>query len=106
MTTKTTKTRHRRSAEDVIADLQAKIEAVRTRAATREAKAAPEGKAFVAAVRAIDKATRVATEAGSKELVSALEAARAVLAPAVVSLGLRIPEQAKRVRRRKETEAA
>jgi hypothetical protein len=38
--------------------------------------------------------------------VKALEAARAALAPAIVSLGLRLPAQAKRGGRRKKVEAA
>lgn len=41
------------------------------------------------------------TEAGNRDLVHALEAARAALAPAIVSLGLRIPEKAGRGSRRK-----
>lgn len=51
---------------------------------------------------ALDKAGgRVANEAGNGDLVKALEAARAALAPAIVSLGLRIPQKAKRGRKRK-----
>ena len=57
------------------------------------------------AVRAIEKAGRVAQDAGNADLVKALEAARAALAPAIVGLGIRIPEKAKRGRRKK-SEAA
>lgn len=52
-------------------------------------------------MRAIDKAGRVAAEAGNGELVKALDAARAALAPAIVGLGLRLPEKTQRGRRRK-----
>ena len=95
------KTRIRRTPEQMIADLEAKIAAVKDRAARREAKATPEGTALIAAVRAIDKATRVAGEAGNRDIVSALESARAALAPGIVGMGLRIPEAKKRGRRRK-----
>ena len=55
----------------------------------------PEGQALILAVRALDKAGRVAIEAGNQEVASALEAARAALAPMIVSLGIRIPEKAR-----------
>ena len=100
-----TKTYTKRTPEQMIADLEAEIAAVRARAAAKaaaqEAKSTPEGVAFLAAVKAIDKATRVATEPRHRELVQALEAARAALAPSIVSLGLRIPEKTKRARKRK-----
>jgi hypothetical protein len=95
------KTRNRRSADQIVADLQAEIDRVKARAAAKQAKATPEGHALIVAVRAIDKAGRAATEAGNQEVAAALEAARAALAPAIVGLGLRIPEKAKRGRKRK-----
>ena len=98
-------TKHRRSSDEMVADLEAEIARVKERAAAKEAKGTPEGQALIVAVRAIDKAGRVATEAGNQGVASALEAARAALAPAIVGLGLRIPEKAKRGRRKK-TEAA
>ena len=52
-------------------------------------------------MRAIEKVARVAAEAGNKEVGAALEAAHAALAPAIVGLGLRIPEKAQRGRRKK-----
>lgn len=91
----------KRSPEQMISDLEAEIERVKARAIAKEAKAQPEGKALIVAVRALDKAARVAADAGNKEVMSALEGARAALAPAIVGLGLRIPEKAKRGRRKK-----
>ena len=100
-----TKTYARRSPEQQIADLEAEIAAVKARAAAKaaaqEAKSTPDGVAFLAAVKAVDKATRVATEAGNHELVQVLESARAALAPAIVGMGLRLPAKASRGRKRK-----
>ena len=48
-----------------------------------------------------NKAARVAAEAANDELIKVLDAARSTLAPAIVGLGLRIPEKAKRGRKRK-----
>jgi len=99
------KTRNRRSPDQMVADLEQEIARVKARAAAKEAKATPEGQALILAVRAIEKAGRVANEAGNGELAQALEAARAALAPVIVGLGLRLPEKARRGRRKK-TEAA
>lgn len=100
-----TKTYTRRSAEERIRDLEAQIEAVKRRAAAKEAaaevKGSPDGVAFVAAVKAADKAIRVAGERGNDAMVRALEAARAPLAEHLVSMGLRLPDPKSRRRRRK-----
>ena len=61
-----------------------------------EAEARPEAKTLIAAVRAVEKAGRVAGEVGNGELAKALDAAQAALAPAIVSVGLRLPEKARR----------
>jgi hypothetical protein len=95
------KTRNRRTADQIVADLQAEIDRVKARAAVKEAKARPEAQPLILAVRALDKAGRAATETGNKEIVAALDSARAALAPAIVGLGLRIPEKTKRGRKRK-----
>lgn len=52
-------TRKHRTPEQVVLDLEAKIAAVKARAASRQAKANPAGKALVLAVKAIDKALGV-----------------------------------------------
>jgi len=100
-------TKTRRTPDQIVADLEAKIASVKARAATKEAKAKPEGQALIAAIRALDKATRVATEVGNEEIVTALDSARAPLAPALIGLGLRMPEpRAAKKRRGKAGQAA
>ncbi len=99
--TPTKKERNRRTPDEMVADLEQEIARVRARAQAKKAKATPEGQALIVAVRSIEKAGRVANEAGNEDLVKALDAARAALAPAIVSLGIRIPEKAKRGRRKK-----
>jgi len=97
----TTKTYNRRTPDEIVAALQAEIARVQARAAAKEAKARPEAQPLILAVRALDKAARVASEAGNGDLAKAVDAARAALAPGIVGLGLRIPEKAKRGRKRK-----
>lgn len=65
-------------------------------------KGGPDGQAFLAAVKAADRAIRVAGESRNEAMVRALEAARAPLAEHLVGLGLRLPDRkARRPRRRK-----
>jgi hypothetical protein len=80
------KTRTRRTPEQMVADLQAEIERVRARAAAKEAKSNPEGRAFITAAKALDKAMDVCT--GDKR--HALESARAILSEQMVSMGIRV----------------
>jgi len=102
-----TMTKTRRTPEQIVADLEAKIADVQARAMAKQAKQKPEGQALITAIRALDKATRVATEAGNDEVVSALDQARATLAPVLVGLGLRMPEpRAPKKRRGKAGQAA
>ena len=54
------KKRQRRTDEQLIKDLQAKIDSVKGRAATRELKRSPALKAAIAAVRSIDRALATA----------------------------------------------
>ena len=104
--TTTTKKRNRRTPDQIIADLEVKIAQVKARAAAREAKAAPEGKAFLAAVKAMDKAIEAAGENGNEELVRVLEAARAPMSEQMIKMGLRMPDRKARRGRGKSTEAA
>ncbi len=99
-------TRHRRTAEELISDLETKIQQLKQRAATQEAKASPEGKAFLGAVKAIDKAIEVASAGKNSDLVRALEASRAPLAEQLVKMGLRMPDRKGRRGRRRKGEAA
>ena len=92
----TKKPRTRRTPEQIVADLEAKIADVKKRAAAKEAKAAPEGKLFMAAVKATDKALDAARESGNEEMVHALETARAALGEQLVRMGVRAPETRKR----------
>jgi hypothetical protein len=92
----------------MIADLEAEIERVKARAVAKEAKAQPESKVLIAAVRALDKAARVAIEQRNDAMARALEAARAPLSEFLIAMGLRLPDRKPRRggRRRKGTEAA
>jgi hypothetical protein len=93
-----TKTYTRRTPEEVIADLEAKIEAVKARAAAKETKAAPEGKTFIAAVKAMDKAMAVAQEQKNQDMVRSLEAGRAPLNKHMIEMGIRLPNRRNRKR--------
>jgi hypothetical protein len=72
----TPKKRVRRDAEQLVADLEAKIEAIKARVARKRAKANPSIRHTVAAVRSIDKAMTSATDA---VLRRSLDEARGVL---------------------------
>ena len=87
----TKKTRTRRSPEQIVADLEAEIDRVKARAASTQAKRSDDGKSFLAAVRALDKAHRVALEARNEEMAHALETARAALSEQLVRMGVRAP---------------
>src|SRR5215831_4933881 len=71
-----TKTRHRRDSDQLIAALEAKIEAIKARAARRRAKSNPAVRHTVAAIRSMDKAMAAAEDA---VLRKALEEARGAL---------------------------
>jgi hypothetical protein len=80
--------RQRRTPEQIVADLQAKIDAVNARAAAKEAKANPEAKAVLVAAKALDKAIATCT-GGCKK---ALEDARGILAVELAAMGIRPPQ--------------
>ena len=101
----------RRTPEQQIQDLQDEIDRVRLRAeakqAAAEVKGSPDGVVFLASVKAVDKAIRVAGEHNNDAMVRVLEAARAPLAEHLVSMGVRLPDQkARRSRRRKSQPTA
>jgi hypothetical protein len=85
------KPRVRRTPEQIVADLQAEIERVQRRAAAREVRKTDEGRAFIVAVRALDKAGRAAVEAGDEAMARVLESARATLGEHLVAMGVRVP---------------
>ena len=106
-----TKTRNRRTSDQIVADLEAQIAAVKARAeakaAAKEVKGSPDGLAFLAAVKAADRAIRVATDERNETMVRALEASRAPLAEHLVEMGVRLPDpKARRGRKRKAAGAA
>jgi hypothetical protein len=105
-----TKTYSKRTAVQIVADLEARIAAVKARAAAKEAaaevKGSPDGLAFLVAVKAADRAIRVAGEHRNDPMVRALEAARAPLAEHLVSMGVRLPDRKAGGRRRARAGAA
>lgn len=86
------KTRHRRSPEEIIADLQRKIREVKERAAARELKRSDAVKAALAAVRAIDKGLEAAEAEDEKLLRHALADARRPLADHLGERGVKLPK--------------
>lgn len=86
----------RRTDEQQIADFQAKIDAVKARAQRKEAEAgvkgSPDGVAFLAGVKAIDRAMRIAGERKNEPMTRALETARATMGEHLVAMGMRVPE--------------
>jgi hypothetical protein len=106
-----TKTYARRSTEQVVADLEAKIAAVKARAeakaAAAEVKGSPDGLAFIATVKAADRAIRIAGELRNESMARVLEAARAPLAEHLIGMGLRLPDRkARRGRKAKGAKTA
>ena len=85
-----TKTYTRRTPEQIVAELEAKIEQVKARAAAKEAKATPEGNALLGAVKAVDKAIKIAEMDGNEDLLRSLEAGRAPLAEQMIKMGVRL----------------
>lgn len=88
----TAKTYTRRTPEERVAELQAEIERVEARAALKEAKSSPEGKALIAAVRALDKALVAARDAGAEPMSASLETARAALGEELDRAGIPAPK--------------
>ena len=80
------KTRNRRTADQIVADLEAEIERVKARAAAKEARQTDDGKALLGAAKALDKAI---TQAEGDEAVRALEAARATVGERLIAIGVR-----------------
>jgi hypothetical protein len=90
--TGTGKKRIRRSPEQLIADLQAKIKDIENRAAAKEIKRSPSAKAALAAVRHIDKANALAEEEGNTALRRALADGRKPLAAFLEAQGMQLPK--------------
>ena len=90
-TTKKAPSRTVRTAAERIADLQVEIEGIRQRDAAKHLRASNDGKAFIVAIRATNKALDAAKEAGNDSMVEALTTARSVLAEELDRIGLQAP---------------
>ncbi len=77
--------RNRRTPDQIVADLQAKIEAVKARAAAKEAKANPQARALLVAAKGLDKAGAGCTG----DIKGAIEEARALLSEQLAAIGIR-----------------
>ncbi len=88
----TTKRRKRRSADQIIADLQDEIRRVRARQRAKELKSSPSHKSALAALKAIDKALEVAANDGETALRHALADGRKSLAAYLEKQGLELPK--------------
>jgi hypothetical protein len=84
--------RARRSPEEMIADLEAKIREVKNRAQAKELKQSPSVKEAMKVVRGVDKALEVAAEEGNNALRHALADARKPLAEFLEGQGLKLPK--------------
>ncbi|TAJ24956.1 MAG: hypothetical protein EPO68_00645 [Planctomycetota bacterium] len=84
--------RIRRTAEQIIADLQAEIARVQSRAQAKQLKQSSAGKAAVTALRAIDKGLDSAAEENNSLLRHALADARKPLAAYLESQGMDLPK--------------
>jgi hypothetical protein len=88
----TTQKRTRRNPEQIIADLEDKIEDVRNRAKKREVKKSTAVRQLLAAVKAIDKGIAAAIEEGNATLKKTLAEGREPLAAYLALEGLKVPE--------------
>ena len=84
--------RARRSPEEMIADLEAKIREVKQRAQAKELKQSPSMKAAMSTVRSLDKSLEAAAEDGNNALRHALADARKPLAEFLEGQGLKLPK--------------
>jgi hypothetical protein len=84
--------RVRRTEEQLIRDLEAKLASLRERAEAREVKSSPAIQATLAALRAIDKAVEAATQEEDTALRHVLADARAPLEGHLDQHGIRIPK--------------
>jgi len=97
----------RRSPEEIVRDLQAKIAAVEARAAAKEARQSPEGAAFLFAARSLQRAVVAAKEAKDEAKERVLENALATLSAHAADVGLRMPQpRAKKPGGRRKKSAA
>ncbi len=82
--------RHRRSSEELIADLQCKIDDVRRRQESLLLKKSPGVRAALAALQTLEKGLAASDEDDDRELQQALNSAREPLAAFVQARGIQI----------------
>lgn len=92
MAKKAAAVRQRRSAEERIQDLQAKIEALKNRAKAKELKASGANKMCLAAVRILDKAMNAARDENNTHLQHALADSRNPLESYLSNQGISLPK--------------
>lgn len=96
------KKRNRRTPEEMIADLQAKIRDVEQRAKAKELKGSPAIQKTITLARGLAKATDLAKEEGDTLLAHALADAHAAVSKGLESKGI-TPPKARRPRGRRPT---
>lgn len=89
------KQRYRRSDEELIQDLQKRIEELKNRKAAKEIKKDPTSKEATAAFRALTKAVEKSKDSSDAELKRALSEAQRILAEYFESKGLKVPKARK-----------
>jgi hypothetical protein len=85
-------THTRRTPQEIVAALQARIAAVEARAAAKAIRQTAEGTAFLVAARSLQKAVVAAKEAKDEQKERALAAALASLSAHAAEAGLRMPQ--------------
>ena len=88
----TAKRRKRRSPEEIIADLQKKIEEVKHRQEAKKLKQSGAIRAAISAVKAIDKSVAAAEEEEDTSLRHALADAREPLVAVLTERGIQLPK--------------
>lgn len=94
-TPKPGKQRYRRTDEELIQDLQKRIEDLKNRKATKEIKKDPASKEATAAFRALTKAVDKSKDSADADLKRSLSEAQRILAEYFESKGLKVPKARK-----------
>lgn len=95
-------TRYRRSDEELIADLQKRIEALKQRKEAKKLKATPASRQANTAYRALTKGIEMAEGPENAELKRALSEAQRTLADFFESQGVKVPKARKPRARKKK----
>lgn len=92
LTPQPAKKRIRRGPEQLIADLEAKIQQLKVRAQAKSLKTSPAAKSAIVAIRTLDKGMKVAEEEADRDLQFAYVDARKPLAAYLEAKGLSLPK--------------